>query len=124
MATISRSTDDVTITPSHVVAPLIRQDDAQTIVHRVLGAEAPDITLRPAMLSSGTLSLYFMTAADAEAARLFHRPAATFAIISESDEPSLPAAYVPQGGIRQAQQDVLREQWVLDVPYQEIELQA
>jgi hypothetical protein len=118
MATvISRSTDAATVTPA-LVMPFEGEDEAGTVVHRIPGREFPDVTLAPALGSGGTLRLFFLTFADAEAARGFHRAAATFTIAS--DQEWLPAAYVPQGRIRRAQQAENLRRWVLEVPYEEI----
>lgn len=118
--TITRSTDSTSITPAFVLGPFQAFDEAGSLVHPILGRSADDVTLRPAKLGTGNLELYFLTADDAETARLFHRPAATFTVISD-DGAFLPALYVPQRQIGRAQRSDLMDNWVLTVPYQEIQ---
>ena len=117
--TIGRSVDAVTITPERV---MLFEDDVEagTLIHEKPGAEYPDATLRPALSPTGTMRLFFLTAADATAAREFHRAAASFTASSVS-MPWLPARYVPRT-IRRVQQDRNPARWVLEVTYRELEL--
>lgn len=115
--TIMRSTDGQQVKPELVLNGWQSDDEPQSRIHTVLGREWPDITLRPAAARTGTIRLLFPTAADAEAARVFHRAAAVFT--TTSDLPWMPAAYVPNGAIRQAQQEQ-SARWVLEVPFQEV----
>lgn len=114
--TITRSTDDATIAPELVLDQFESSDELGTIVHEILGRETPDITLRPAAPRSGTLRLLFTDAASAEAARKFHRAPAVFSAASTLSW--VPAAYVPSGAIRTAQQSTGR--WLLEVPFVEV----
>ncbi|OJU42016.1 MAG: hypothetical protein BGN97_04480 [Microbacterium sp. 69-10] len=114
--TITRSTDAASIIPELVLNGWDSTDEPRTIVHEILGRETPDVTLRPAAPRSGTLRLLFPDAASAEVARKFHRAAAVFTTVSTLAW--VPAAYVPAGGIRTAQQEGRR--WVLEVPFQEV----
>jgi hypothetical protein len=113
----SRSTDASTVTPD-LVLPFDGEDDPGTIVHRVLGTERVDVNLRPAQAGTGTMRLFFLTYADAAAARLFFRAPAIF--ITASDLAWLPVAFVPVAPMRRVQQDVNVARWVLEVPYQEV----
>jgi hypothetical protein len=45
---------------------------AGNIVHSILGVEAPDVTLRPAGLRTGTIALTFDTEAESALARTAH----------------------------------------------------
>lgn len=115
--TFSRSTDAATFTPD-LVMPFEAEDEPGTIVHPILGSDLVDITLRPAQPSIGTMRLFFLTFANADAARVFLRAAAVFAI--SSDLAWLPDAFVPAGPIRRVQQDPTVSRWILDVPYREV----
>lgn len=117
--TIGRTTDATTITPALVLGGWESADEPQTIVHPILGSENVAVTLRPAAPRTGQLRLLFMDSASADAARVFHRAAAVFTAVS--DLPWVPSAYVPNGPIRPAQQEN-RERWILEVPYQELQL--
>lgn len=118
--TITRSTDASSIVPTLVLGGWESADEPQSLVHRILGREDPDVTLRPASARTGTLRMLFWDSESAEAARAFHRAAATFRTVT--DMHWLPAAYVPNGPIRPAQQETNQERWILDVPFQEIAL--
>lgn len=115
--TITRSTDAATITPHLVVGPYRADDEAQSLVHDILGATFPDVTLRPAHSAGGTMQILFLTPEAGEAARLFHRPAATFSITGS--HLMLPGRYVPQGSIGRAQQGIAGL-WVLDIGFREL----
>lgn len=117
--TFTRSIDAATITPALVLGSFESEDPVQTLVHVIPGRETPDVTLRPAQASTGVMRLFFLSHAQADAARVFHRAAAVFG--TGSDMEWLPAAYVPQRGIRRAQQDHAGR-WVIEIPYQEIPL--
>lgn len=116
--TISRSSDAQTITPDLVLTEWSTENEARTIVHHILGRPDVDVTLRPATDATGTLRLFFMTHAQAEAARLFHLAAATFAVTTTDER--LPTRYVPQGSIRKVQQSVNAKRYVVEVPFQEL----
>lgn len=117
--TITRSTDGTVVTPTLVLGEWASEDEPGTLVHPVLGREYPDVTLRPAQASTGTMRLFFMDFAAADAARRFHRAPAVFRAVT--DIPWLPAAYVPNGPLRRAQQSENMLRWVLEVPFQEVE---
>ncbi|MFB4348481.1 hypothetical protein [Microbacterium sp. CR_7] len=117
MTTISRSTDAQTIVPDLVLNEWETENEAQSIVHPILGSADVAVTLRPARDATGVMRLFFLTHAAAEQARLFHTAAATFA--TSSDDVRLPALYVPQGGIRKAQQ-ANDARWIIQIQYQEI----
>ncbi len=115
---ITRSTDAATITPDQVIAPAEFDNEAQAVVHWIVGRSAPDVTLRPAHSASGTLALLFASAAAAEAARTFHQSAATF---TTTGAPAwMPAVYVPTDSIHRAQLDDVNGGWRIDIPIQEI----
>lgn len=115
--TISRSTDDDTISPWFVQS-IESGDDPQTVEHPILGRSDLDFTLRPALLPAGTLRLMFEDQAAAEAARVFHRPAAVFSIVS--DEATVPASYVTRGRVQPSQYQSSSDRWVLEVGFREV----
>jgi len=117
VTTIARSTDGQTIEPDLVLTEWTTENEAQTIVHHILGRPDVVVTLRPATDAAGTMQLFFLSHAAAEAARQFHLAAATFTITST--DARLPARYVPQGGIRKVQQTI-SSRWVLEVAFQEL----
>lgn len=117
MTTISRSNDGQTITPDLVLNEWVTENEAQTLVHKILGRGDVDLTLRPALDATGTLRLFFLSHADADAARRFHLAPASFSVATT--DVRLPARYVPIGGIRKAQQ-VNDARWVIEVNFQEL----
>lgn len=117
MTTITRSIDGQTVTPALVLTEWSTENEAQTIVHHILGRPDVDVTLRPAHDATGTMRLFFLSHAAADAAVQFHLAAATFSITTT--DARLPARYVPQGGIRKAQQ-TLASRWVVEITFQEL----
>ncbi|MCZ4301276.1 hypothetical protein [Microbacterium oxydans] len=117
MTTITRNSDAQTIVPDLVLNEWETQNEAQTVVHKILGRPDVDVTLRPAIDAAGTMRLFFLTQAQAEAARLFHLPASTFSVATT--DARLPARYVPQGQIRKAQQ-ANDARWIIEVEFQEL----
>ncbi|EQM75919.1 MULTISPECIES: hypothetical protein [Microbacterium] len=115
--TIRRHGAAGSIAPDLVLAGHVTENEARSIVHEIPGSQDVVVTLRPAGPATGMMRMLFMDQAAAEAARLFHLTAHAFTV--ETDMPFLPAAYVPRGNIRKAQQDAVAR-WVLEVPYQEV----
>ncbi len=116
--TISRSSDASTIEVQIVLAPYTAADEPQTIAHPILGSAQYDVTLRPARPGQGQMKLLLTTYADADAARKFHRAAATFTA-SSSDGSPVPAVYVPTAiGVAQFNEDY--DLYEVDVSFQEL----
>lgn len=96
--------------------------EARTIVHTILGRPDPDITLRPAGLRSGTLTLVFATgaaAASAEAALLFPQ----VLVLSDPDVPQVAMSFVvgPEGQASTRSLDLdTQTVWLLELPFQEV----
>ena len=80
MSTVITHTGGV-ITPLAVSEYAVEQE-ARNVVHQVLGRPDPDITLRPAGLRAGVLTLTFRTAAAADDARRQHATGTVFTIAS------------------------------------------
>jgi len=117
VTTISRSTDATTIVPELVLRGWESTDEAGTLVHPIIGAEWPDVSLRPAAARTGTMRMLFASPADAEAARVFHRAPAVFT--TASTLLWVPAAYVPVR-VRPMQQDG-PHRWIVEVEFQEVQ---
>ena len=92
----------------------------QNVIHIILGRSNPDITLRPPLLRSGTLDLFFTTEAKAKAAADAFMVPAVFALAS-TDRPSIAMNFVvsPDGSTRELE-DTTRELWYVRVGYQEV----
>lgn len=93
---------------------------ARSIVHTILGRADPDITLRPAGLRKGTLTLVFATgaaAASAEAALVVPR---VFTLV-DPDVPNVSMAFVVADGDVETSLDMDTQiVWIVRVPFQEV----
>lgn len=117
MTTISDGT--TTITPELVLGYETAQA-GRNIVHDILGRPDPDVSLAPAALRAGTLNLFFLTAADADACRKLHARAAVFTY-SATDTASTSMRYVlDSAGIGQALEDQTRKRWTVTIAYREV----
>lgn len=91
----------------------------RTIVHTILGRSDPDITLRPAGLRSGTLTLVFATGAEASGAEAVLRTPEVFAL-TNPDVPEMAMSFVvAEGDLRTVLGDT-RQSWNVDVPFREV----
>lgn len=94
----------------------------ETIVHKIIGREDPDITLRPAGLRSGTLTLVFATGADAsaaEAALLFPQ----VLTLSDTAVPEVSMSFVvgPEGQASTSTLDLESQTvWLVELPFHEV----
>lgn len=70
-----------TITPTVVSSYEVEQEGGN-LVHTIPGRSEPDVTLRPAGLRTGTLTLTFASATAANAARLLHVTGGVFTLTS------------------------------------------
>ena len=120
--TFSRSIDALTVTVDIVGLDTFESNDApHSIIHDIPGRAdgTPDVTLRPALSSSGEISLLFLEYADAEAAREFFRAPATFAT-DATDQTWLPARFVPEFRISRVQRNENRQRWAFVVGFREL----
>lgn len=117
---------------------------ARNIVHPILGRATPDVSLRPAQLRTGTLTLVFgdttetselvvidgivqpltTPAQNAEEASLIavdlHATGGVFSL-SDTDRPSILMSYVVRpGDIRRDLDEQTREVWIVSIPFQEV----
>jgi len=94
--------------------------EARSIVHVILGRADPDITMRPAGLRTGTLSLVFDSRAEAWAA------VAALSIpqvltLTDADVPEVGMSFVVAGGALEPRlDDETRSVWTVAVPFQEV----
>ena len=97
--------------------------EAGTLVHPILGGGSPDVTLRPAQLRSGTLSLAFLDPATSEAdsreAESVLSGPVTFTLV-ESDRATLGMAFVVSGQIRRELDPETRADWTVEFDYTEV----
>lgn len=120
MSTIITSGSE-TITPVLVTGYGSSRESAN-IIHTVLGSPNPDVTIRPAALRSGTLSLLFDDEAESLAAELLHTTGQTFAVVS-TERASVEMTYVVgRGTIDRELDDATRDAWIVRVPFQEVTL--
>jgi hypothetical protein len=115
--TITVPSTTLSITPTLVLGYEATRP-ARNITHEVLGTGARDVTLRPAAPRSGTLRLFFTTAATAqEAMRIHALPVAL--VLDDTDLANLRMAYAVTGQITLAL-DESRMVWTVDVPFEEV----
>lgn len=77
------------------------------------------VALYPARPRSGTLHLFYLTEADADAARVMHTRETSFTL-SSTERPSINMAYVVVGSARIVLDPDTRQRWTVDVGFQEI----
>ena len=117
MTTITHSTG--VITPLLVLGWSAARR-SHSLVHPVLGRTDPDVTLRPAGMRTGTLTMLFANAADAAAAE------AVFAVaqrltLADPDVAAVAMTFVvAEGDIAAVLDPETRVRWTLAVPFQEV----
>lgn len=94
--------------------------DSQTIVHPILGRPNPDITIRPAMLRTGTLSFVFGSETESFAAEISHAEGGVFKLESSTRD-TVQMRYVPVGQITRTLERTTRDTWIVTVDFQEVE---
>lgn len=96
--------------------------EAASIAHPILGSSSPDVTLRPAQMRAGTLTLGFIQAtaeADSSAAEENLSAAAAFTL-TESTRPTAGMRFIVTGPIRRALSSETRATWTVTFDYTEI----
>lgn len=117
MSTITDGT--TTIAPELVLGYETSQAGRNTF-HDILDRAEPDVSIAPAGLRSGSLTLFFLTADDAEACRQMHSRPAVFTYTPD-DNPTTAMSYVlDDGGVRTALDDQTRRRWTVTVSYREV----
>ncbi|MDY0827541.1 hypothetical protein SK224_00205 [Microbacterium sp. BG28] len=89
------------------------------IVHKILGREDPDVTMRPAQLRRGTLELVYLDAASAIAAEELHSRGEVLALAHDVDGISM-SYVVGDGDIGRRQDGSVRSVWIVTVPFQQV----
>ncbi|NYF29232.1 MULTISPECIES: hypothetical protein [unclassified Microbacterium] len=118
MTTITHASG--TIVPT-VVDGYEASSEARSIVHTVMGRTDPDITLRPAGMRTGTLSLVFATRAAAWAAFAILRVPQVLTL-TDPDVPEVGMSFVVAGGsISMGLDDETRSVWTVSVPFHEVQ---
>lgn len=120
MATIITHEAD-TITPTQVLG-YSAEREAGNVVHPILGRSNPDVTLRPASLRTGTLSLGFQgdtSEEDSAECAEIHAVGGVFSIFS-TERATVEMSYVSNGRITRELDDESRDAWVVTVDFQEI----
>lgn len=90
-----------------------------TIMHPILGRESDDVTLRPAALRKGTLTLVFAVEADAHAAVLV----LTTPQMLQLDDPDVSISMsfvIADGDITVSLDDVTQTVWIVEAPFREV----
>lgn len=116
MATISNGTK--TITPDLILGYETAQE-SRNIIHKIIGRPDPDVTLQPAALRNGQLSMFFLTGAAAVACQALHAGAAVFTLTAP-ELPSIAMRYVVDGTISPALVEPTTGRWTVSVDYQEV----
>lgn len=118
LITVNDGTSDTT-SPALVLGYETSQE-SQNIIHDIIGGGIAVTLVRPRP-RSGTLRLFYLTEADANAARLLHTRESSFTL-SDTDLPTITMTYVLDGSISPALDDEGRKRWVVEIGYQEIEV--
>jgi len=109
--------DASTLTPT-VVEGYEGASEGRNIIHDILGRSNPDVTLRPAGLRKGTLTLHFISETQSRSAENLARTAGV-GIFSSTERPTLAMTFVVGTGsiIRRATE---YGSWVVTFPFQEV----
>jgi hypothetical protein len=115
-----------TMSPADLFSPMLVEgrdvgNPSRNVFHDILNREDPDLSLRPAGASTGTLVCVFpWDDPAAPAARATMRTASTFDYV-DADHPSLNMRFGVDGPIRFAL-DSTRAYWLLEIPFREVYL--
>ncbi len=93
-----------------------------SLVHPILGTSNPDVSLRPAQLRTGMLSLAFLAAsaeADSKAAEDQLSTVSVFTLL-EDQRTTIGMRFVVSGPIRRALDPESRSAWTVEVDYTEV----
>jgi len=117
-ATITRTTDSATTTPTLILGYETSRESRNT-VHDMLDGTIV-ITLIKPRPRTGTLQLLYPVEADAQAALELHATNDTYEL-EETDRGTIDMTYVAMG-LSIALDEETRDNWIVSVTYQEIEL--
>lgn len=111
-----------TIEPTLVLGYSDAARPAMSLVHEVLGREDDDVTLRPAKLRRGTLTVGFRSATsetDSSTAETLLASSQLFSLVSD-ERPTLAMTAVVQGEISRQLDDESRDAWILTFGFHEV----
>lgn len=118
-STITRTSDSVTTEPQMILGYQAART-SNNVVHTLIGGGIA-VTLVPTLPRSGMLELFYASEADAWAALSLHSAADSFTL-TDTDVAVVDMLYVlAPGDSGIALDDQTRAQWVVSIPYQEIE---
>lgn len=113
--TISDGTDTLTAT---VMDGYNATRQSRTVLHPILGSNAPAVSLREAALRSGTHRLMFQTLTVAEDA-LAMLGSGYELTLADTDRANVAMTFVVSGDLRLELDDETRDLWVIEFEYQE-----
>jgi hypothetical protein len=116
MTTISDGT--TTLTPMTVLGWAASREP-RSRVHQLIGSQAPDVTLRPHALRSGTLSILCEDEAAAIAMEALHA-AGVVLTLADDDVTSVGMSYVVSGPLRTELDPVTLVRWLVIADYTEV----
>jgi hypothetical protein len=93
--------------------------DSRNVLHPVIGATAPSVSLAPDTMRASTLSLLFESRADAWAAHTLLAVPDVWNL-TDPDVPEIGMTFVRSGSMRISLDPETRTLWLLDVGYQEV----
>lgn len=117
MATVTDGA--TTITPLLVLGYASKRE-SRNVVHQVIGRTGDDVTLRPASLRTGTLTMLFANEADALACEQMHAAGAVFTLVDD-DLSSTTMLYILAGSLPRVLDDQTRRRWTVAVDFQEVQ---
>lgn len=116
----STVSDGTTTVVPWIVNGYQASQSGQSIVHQVLGASAPDVTVQPVGLRTGTLNLVFVGWDAAEACRAMCVNASGPLSFADGDVSAAAMSFVVASGGVQTHLDTASGMWMVDVAFQEI----
>jgi hypothetical protein len=116
MSTITNGT--TTITPQ-LIQGYETTTQSTNITHTILGRSDPDYSLGADTPRSGSLSLFFLTRAEAWAAHQLHTAAGVFTL-TDADLPEINMRYIRAGSMGLTLDSDTLTRWVLDLEYVEV----
>lgn len=108
-------------TPTGTISPILVTEysakrASQSVVHKIMGRTDPDVTLRPAALRTGSLTLLFSTQADAQnGADLLG--VLGVSVLSDTDVPGVGMSFIATGDLA-VQED--SPNWTLALDFTEV----
>jgi hypothetical protein len=116
VTTISDGT--TTLTPMLVLGWSTSRE-ARTVVHRLIGQAAPDVTLRPHALRSGSLRILCADMAEALAMEALHA-AGVVLTLDDDDVSAVAMSYVVSGALSVDLDPATLARWVVTADFTEV----